>query len=187
MVRPSIELSMIVKDGARSLGRCLESVAPLVDRILIGDTGSTDKSCDIGRSFGAEIVSIPWQNDFAEAHNAVLAHSRCDWILVLDADEALDPTARPHLAAAIAQTDLAGYDICRWNYLAGTNSRSADQGALANPFLLEAHLAHTPLMQSRSILASFAAIPSYVSSTPSMKPSLPALTVLALHVDLPLS
>src|SRR5271168_4051990 len=93
MSGPSVELLMIVKDGAASLKRCLESVAPLVDRILLGDTGSTDDTVPIARSFGAEILSIPWKNDFPLARNWVFEHSRCDWILVLEADEMLDATA----------------------------------------------------------------------------------------------
>src|SRR5580698_9593804 len=133
MSGPSVELSMIVKDGAASLKRCLESVAPLVDRIVLGDTGSTDDTIAIARSFGAEILSIPWQNDFARARNSVLEQSRCDWILVLDADEMLDATAIPLLPQAIARPDIFAYDLWRWNYVLTTSSRSGDEGALANP------------------------------------------------------
>ena len=130
---PSVELSMIVKDGAGSLGRCLASVAGLVDRIALGDTGSTDDSLSIARSFGAEIVAVPWQNDFAHARNLVLEHSRCDWILVLDADEMLDATVQTLLPETIAREDVLAYELQRWNYVHTTNSWSGDEGALANP------------------------------------------------------
>jgi tetratricopeptide (TPR) repeat protein len=133
----SVELSMIVKNGAASLKRCLESVAGLVDRVVIGDTGSTDASLEIARSFGAEILYVPWHNDFSQARNCVLEHSRCDWILVLDADEMLDATAIPLLPQALARTDLAAYDLWRWNYVHTTSSRCGQEGALANPFLVE--------------------------------------------------
>jgi hypothetical protein len=135
--KPSVELSMIVKNGAASLKRCLESVAGLVDRIVVGDTGSTDDSLVVARSFGAEILRVPWQNDFSHARNAVLQHSRCDWILVLDADEMLDATAAPLLPQALANTAVAAYDLWRWNYVRTTHSRSGEEGALANPLLLE--------------------------------------------------
>jgi len=59
MSGPSVELSMIAKDGAASLKRCLESVAPLVDRTLFGNTGSTDATVAIARSFCAEISPSP--------------------------------------------------------------------------------------------------------------------------------
>ncbi len=87
---PTIELNMIVKNGAAGLARCLTSVAPFIDRIVIGDTGSTDATPDIARQFGAELLRLPWEDDFARARNRVLAYRRCDWILVLDADEMLD-------------------------------------------------------------------------------------------------
>lgn len=38
----SISLCMIVRDEEAVLGRCLESVAPAVDEIIVVDTGSTD-------------------------------------------------------------------------------------------------------------------------------------------------
>jgi tetratricopeptide (TPR) repeat protein len=141
---------MIVKDGAASLRRCLESVAGLVDRILIGDTGSSDDTREIARSFGAEILEIPWQNDFAHARNAVLEHSRCDWILVLDADEMLDATAQTLLPQAIARDDVFAYELRRWNYVATTNSWSGDEGALANPCLVEAARPYPAYVRSRS-------------------------------------
>jgi len=128
---------MIVKNGAASLQRCLESVAGLVDRIVLGDTGSTDDTIDIARSFGAEIIPVPWQNDFAHARNCVLQHSRCDWILVLDADEMLDATAQTLLPQAIARPDIFAYNVWRWNYVRTTNSWSGDEGALTNPILVE--------------------------------------------------
>src|SRR5579872_6940376 len=89
---PTLELQMIVKNGvAAGLARCLSSVAPFVDRIVIGDTGSTDATADVARQFGAELLTLPWEDDFARARNRLLDQSRCDWILILDADESLDP------------------------------------------------------------------------------------------------
>src|ERR1700733_9120261 len=139
---PTVELSMIVKDGASSLKRCLESVHNVVDRIVIGDTGSSDESVAIARSFGAEVVAVPWEKDFARARNCVLQHSRCDWILVLDADEMLDDTAVRSLTEAVAREDVFAYDVCIWNYVLETNSRFGEQGAVANPYLVEASRAY---------------------------------------------
>jgi len=138
MPRPTLELSMIVRNSSATLKRCLQSVCHLVDRILIGDTGSHDDTIDIAHTFGAEVISIPWQNDFAHARNSVLKRSLCDWILILDSDDMLDPTAAPGLAAAIAQSHISAFDVCIWNYVRDTNTRFGSQGTIANPFLLEA-------------------------------------------------
>jgi tetratricopeptide (TPR) repeat protein len=150
MSGPSVELSMIVKDGAASLKRCLASVAPLVDRIVLGDTGSTDDTVAIARAFGAEIVSVPWQNDFSHARNCLLQHSRCDWILVLDADEMLDATAIPLLPQALARPGIFAYDLWRWNYVRTTSSRSGDEGALANPLLVDCSRPYPAFVRSRN-------------------------------------
>ena len=87
---PTVGLSMIVKNGAQSLGLCLQSVSGMVSQIVVADTGSTDNSADIARQFGATVVSVPWENHFANARNAALALMQTDWVLVLDADEELD-------------------------------------------------------------------------------------------------
>ncbi|HEY2000794.1 MAG TPA: glycosyltransferase, partial [Acidobacteriaceae bacterium] len=108
---------MIVKNESVNLARCLGSIRQVVDRIVIGDTGSTDDTAAIARSFAAEIIPVPWNGDFAAARNTVLCQSRCDWIVVLDADEMLDANGAAALAKAAQQPEPAAYDVCRWNYV----------------------------------------------------------------------
>jgi len=118
MPHPTIELSMIVRNGGASLGRCLRSAKPLVDRIVIGDTGSTDETRSIAASFGAEVVSIPWQDDFAAARNQVLALARCEWVFVLDADEMLDPVeAASLLPGLLRDQSVHAYTLTRRDYV----------------------------------------------------------------------
>jgi glycosyltransferase involved in cell wall biosynthesis len=136
MSRQSIELQMIVKNESVNLARCLRSIRDVVDRIVIGDTGSTDNTAAIARTFAAEIISVPWNGDFAAARNAVLRHSRCAWILILDADEMLDANGAQALAKAAQQPKPAAYDVRRWNYVLETHSHSGEHGALRNPGLL---------------------------------------------------
>ncbi len=80
---------MIVKNEERFLEACLRSVAGAVDEICIVDTGSTDRTLEIARSYGARVVERPWRNDFAWARNESLALATRRWILMLDADEVL--------------------------------------------------------------------------------------------------
>ena len=84
---PRIAATLIVRNEARCLARCLESVAPFVDRMVVLDTGSTDDSVAIAKAAGAEVHHLPWPDDFAEARNHVLACADADWNLMLDADE----------------------------------------------------------------------------------------------------
>ena len=95
----TISLCMIVRDEEACLARCLESAAPLVDEICIVDTGSTDCSVEIAERFGARVERAPWNDSFAAARNVSLDMARSDWILVLDADESLDPSSHSILRA----------------------------------------------------------------------------------------
>jgi hypothetical protein len=83
----SLALCMMVKNEARNLRRCLESVRGHVDRIYITDTGSTDQTIEIAKELGAEIRHFPWQNDFSRARNASIENVSEDWILCLDGDD----------------------------------------------------------------------------------------------------
>ena len=78
---------MIVKNEARCLARCLESVRGIVDEIVVADTGSTDGTQTIARQYGARVCDFAWRDDFAAARNYALEQTTGDWILVLDADE----------------------------------------------------------------------------------------------------
>lgn len=82
-----IAATLIVRNEARCIARCLDSVAPFVDRMVVLDTGSTDRTVAIAKAAGAEVHHLPWPDDFAEARNQVLACADADWNLMLDADE----------------------------------------------------------------------------------------------------
>ncbi len=87
----TISLCMIVKNEERNLIRCLSTVKPAVDEIIVVDTGSTDRTRAIATAFGAKVFEIPWRDDFSEARNLSLAKATSEWILVLDADEVVAP------------------------------------------------------------------------------------------------
>ncbi len=88
-LKPLISLCMIVKDEADNLPRCLESVKGIVDEIVIVDTGSTDETPQIAERYGAKIIRYEWTGSFSDARNESLKHATGEWILWLDADEAL--------------------------------------------------------------------------------------------------
>ena len=56
----TLSLCMIVRDEEQMLPRCLAAVAPAVDEIVVVDTGSTDATVEIARSFGARVIERPW-------------------------------------------------------------------------------------------------------------------------------
>jgi hypothetical protein len=95
--------SMIVRDEARCLARCLRSITPLVDEIVVVDTGSVDDTVAIARSFGARVAHRPWDDDFAAARNRALDLATGDWVLYVDADEFLEHGDRTALDVALAE------------------------------------------------------------------------------------
>lgn len=103
-----ISLCMIVKDEESVLARCLESARNAVDEIIIVDTGSTDRSMEIAREFGATVIEHAWTNDFAEARNVALEAATGDWILSLDADEVLTPLAGKDLKKVAKKSRYVG-------------------------------------------------------------------------------
>lgn len=129
---------MIVRDAAVDLARCLESVREVVDEIVIGDTGSVDSSVEFGRQYGAKVISVPWENDFAKARNQVLEENTADWILFMDADEMLDSQARQAIPALLIPAEVAGYKVTIWNYVLTLTNRLWDSPAKPNPVRLEA-------------------------------------------------
>src|SRR5579872_6435720 len=104
-----VGLSMIVRDEAQTLRRCLESVRGVVRQIVIADTGSKDDSPQIAREFGAQVIEIPWEDDFAKARNRALAPLSCEWVLSLDADEMLDPSAKAAVSSLTGDSTVAAY------------------------------------------------------------------------------
>lgn len=89
--RATLSICMIVKNEEALLGACLESIKSVADQIVVVDTGSTDDTIAIATKYGAKIYHFEWIKDFAAARNESLKHATSDWILVIDADESLDP------------------------------------------------------------------------------------------------
>ncbi|MEQ9357515.1 tetratricopeptide repeat protein [Coleofasciculus chthonoplastes] len=96
-----LSLCMIVKNEEASLPQVLESVQPVVDEMVILDTGSSDRTVDIATDYGARVYHFQWCNDFSAARNHALQYVRGKWVLVLDADEVLTPKIVPEIQQAI--------------------------------------------------------------------------------------
>ena len=90
-MKNEVSLCMIVKNEETYLPKCLSSIVGIVDEIIIVDTGSTDRTVEIAKSFGAKVYYFPWNNNFSEARNESLKYATKDWILILDGDEELYP------------------------------------------------------------------------------------------------
>ncbi len=83
-----ISLCIITKNEEANLRRCLTSAALVVDEIIVVDSGSADGTEGVAREFGARWVHQDWLG-FVKQKNHALSLASHDWVLSLDADEAL--------------------------------------------------------------------------------------------------
>lgn len=124
-----LSLCAIALDEEESLPRCLNSVRDVVDEMVVLDTGSRDRTVEVAREKGARVYSFQWGNDFAVARNEALKYVRGEWVLVLDADEVLNPQVIPQLKEAIANDDYLLINLVR-----------QEVGATQSPYSLTSRL-----------------------------------------------
>jgi len=115
----TLSLAMIVRNEAARLGHCLDSVRALVDEMVVVDTGSSDGTPELIRQHGAALFHFPWEDDFSAARNESLKHCKGDWILVLDADEAVDPRDHALIRAALGRDRASAFRLVLRNYFEG--------------------------------------------------------------------
>jgi glycosyltransferase involved in cell wall biosynthesis len=87
MPRSTLSVAIITFNEAENLERTLASVR-FADEIVVVDSGSTDRTVEIARSFGAKVFSETWKG-FALQKNSAIDHCVGTWVLSLDADEEL--------------------------------------------------------------------------------------------------
>jgi glycosyltransferase involved in cell wall biosynthesis len=98
----SVTLSVVIitHNEETNIGRTLASVQPLVldgkGEIIVVDSGSTDRTIEIAKSFGAKVFVEKWKG-YAAQKNSAMAKATGDWILSLDADEEVDEDLRAAL------------------------------------------------------------------------------------------
>jgi tetratricopeptide (TPR) repeat protein len=113
-----VSVCMIIKDEEKYLARCLASLKPITDEIIVVDTGSTDRSKEIATAFGARVFDYDWKNDFAAARNFSISKAAGEWILVMDGDEVISPLDHVQFNQIVARKPKkpVAYAITTRNY-----------------------------------------------------------------------
>ena len=111
----TISLCMIVKNEERILKRCLDSVADLVEEIIIVDTGSTDRTKEIAAAYTDRIYDFEWIDDFSAARNFAFSKASQEYIYSADADEVLDEENRERFRI-MKEALLPEVDIVQMKY-----------------------------------------------------------------------
>src|SRR4051812_30708674 len=112
----TLSLCMIVRDEEEMLPRSLAAVRDAVDEIVVVDTGSTDRTIEIARSFGAKVIEREWTGSFADARNASFEAATGDWVMFLDADEVLVAHDAQRLREVLGRTWREAFSLVETNF-----------------------------------------------------------------------
>lgn len=110
---PKLSVTIITLNEERNIGRCIESVKGIADDIVVLDSGSTDNTIAICEQLGVRHIYAPWQN-YSYARNLAADNCKHNWILALDADEAISPELKLSLLKIKENTEPV---FCSFNRL----------------------------------------------------------------------
>ncbi len=106
-----VSAALIVRDESAFIDACLESLAGVVDEIVVVDTGSTDDTIERARRFPIELRHFHWCGDFSAARNYAIEQARGEWILYIDADERLEVPDFALWREALEDTSKAAWKL----------------------------------------------------------------------------
>jgi glycosyltransferase involved in cell wall biosynthesis len=124
-----LPVSVIVaaRNEERNLPRCLEALCD-VGEVYVIDSQSTDTTPEIARCFGAKVVQFHYQGGWPKKRQWAMENLplEFDWILLIDADEALTPELAEEIRRAVAKSDFNGYYISLRMHFLGKVLRHGD-------------------------------------------------------------
>jgi (heptosyl)LPS beta-1,4-glucosyltransferase len=109
---------IITKNEEKNLERCLKSVEGLTDDIVVFDSGSTDNTEAVAKSYQANFFTHEFK-DFSDQKNRANKAAKYDWILSLDADEAFSEELKSSFLNALSKNTEAVFVMNRLTYYCG--------------------------------------------------------------------
>jgi glycosyltransferase involved in cell wall biosynthesis len=101
MPRPPVSVTIITLNEEANLPRAIESVR-WADEVVVVDSGSTDRTVEVAKGLGARVLHNPWPG-YGAQKNYAQQQTRHDWVLNLDADEAVPGELRDEIVGALEQ------------------------------------------------------------------------------------
>jgi len=96
-------------------------VKDLVHEIVVVDTGSTDRTIDIAKVYGAKICHHPWEDDYSKHRNQSISYATGEWILIMDADEVIAKRDMDKIRRALNTVRADGFFFTLRNYEGTSN------------------------------------------------------------------
>lgn len=122
-----ISIVLVCKNEVDIIGRSLESFQGITDDILVYDSGSTDGTQALAKSFNVNLHEGSWEG-FGITKNKAANLAKYDWILSIDADEAIDEGLKNSLSAFDPESENDVFDIRRKNFLGDTQLKYGEWG-----------------------------------------------------------
>jgi len=115
---PEISVVIMTLNEELKIERCLLSVKEVANEIIVIDSFSTDHTGDICLNHGAKFIRHPFEG-YVEQRRYSIEQAKNDYILVIDADEALSEELRASILSVKRQWDHDGYNFNRLNSYCG--------------------------------------------------------------------
>ena len=106
-----------VRNEERKIADCLASVSDF-DQVFVVDSHSTDRTCEISRKMGAQVVQFDYDGGWPKKRNWALETLpiRNEWVFLLDGDERITPELKQELSTVVDQSEFDGYFV-KWKFL----------------------------------------------------------------------
>ncbi|CDB34890.1 beta-1 [Phascolarctobacterium sp. CAG:266] len=108
-----VTIAILTKNEEKNIVNVITNAKKCTDRILIIDSGSSDKTVELAESAGAKVVYRAWDNDFAAQRNFALQYVITPWVLYLDADEFLDTELISNIENVLSKNEDKQYSMLR--------------------------------------------------------------------------
>ena len=118
---------IICKNEAHIIGRTLQSLQGLTDDIVVFDNGSTDGTQELVKKSNARLIEGAWEG-YGKTKRKATSLAKYDWILSLDADEAVDEELKNSLLQLDLSDEKVVYDISFKNFLGNKYLRYGEWG-----------------------------------------------------------
>lgn len=122
-----LSVVIVCKNGANVIRETIKSFSTLTDDILIYDNGSTDGTHEIVRQSDAKLAEGSWEG-FGKTKNKANDLAKYDWILSLDADEAIDDELKRNLLQLELIDEMKVYELRFKNFLGNKWLRFGEWG-----------------------------------------------------------